>query len=261
MKFACTSQSYNRALSSGKIDLKKWLDISKRELHLDGIEIEDKHLLNTDREYLGTLQRLVADNRLVISNIAFYNNFGLESKDGRDKEFTRFEKYLFVSKFLGLRIMRIFAGWPGSNDPQLWKEMIIYLKRCCKLASEAGIVLVVENHNHGGFIKSSADVTRVFQEVGSKNLKLLLDTGNYIDGIVSIEKTIALSGHIHAKIKNLDEQGNEKTIDYREIFVLCKRVNYQGFMSVEYEGEEDEFTAVPRGLNRLREILQEVYSV
>lgn len=258
MKFACSSQSYDRAFSSGRLDLKKWIELCNRELQLDGIEIEDKHLVSTDEEYLKSLRKLVADNSLAISNIAFYNNFGMALKEDNDKEFARFKKYLSVSKSLGLHIMRIFAGWPSSNDPQIWKEMIGYLKEGCRLASEAGIVLALENHNHDGFVKLSEDVTRTFQEVGSEWLKLLLDTGNYIDGIVSIEKTIALACHIHAKLKTLDAQGNETTIDYPQIFVLCKKSNYPGFVSIEYEGEEDEFTAVPRGLNRLREIYKEI---
>jgi len=261
MKFGCSSQSYDRALASGKLDLEKWIELMAKELRLDGIEIEHKHLAGTDRKYLEDLGKLVAGSGMVISNIALYNDFGKASKAENDREFALFEKYLSASRILGLSIMRVFAGWPSSDDPRLWGEMIRYLKQACKLAEEAGILLVMENHNHGGFIHLAEHTTRAFEEVGSESLKLLLDTGNYIDGLVSIEKTIHLARHMHAKVKDLDAQGNEKTIDYPAIFALCKKIDYQGFVSLEYEGHEEEFTAVPRAADRLREIYREVYGI
>lgn len=261
MKFGCSSQSYDKALTSGKLDLEKWIELAAKELRLEGIEIEHKHLAGTDRKYIEDVGKLAAGSGLVISNIALYNDFGKASKADNDREFALFEKYLSASRALGLPMMRVFAGWPSSDEPQLWGEMIRYLKQACELAEEAGILLVMENHNHGGFVHLAEHATRVFEEVGSESLKLLLDTGNFIDGIVSIEKTIHLARHVHAKVMEPDAQGNEKMIDYPAIFALCKKADYQGFVSLEYEGEEEEFTAVPRALNRLREIYREVYGM
>ncbi|MFH1540225.1 MAG: TIM barrel protein, partial [bacterium] len=117
--------------------------------------------------------------------------------------------------------------------------------------------LAVENHNHGGFLQTSGDVVRLIREVDSDWLRLNLDTGNYLDGFESIEKTLLYTVHIHAKMLNVAPDGTDTTADYPALFKLLSDVNHRGFVSVEYEGEEDEFEAVPRGVEYLRRLGRE----
>lgn len=252
MKLAISSQSYDEALSRGKIDLFQLIKKAKEELKVDGIEIEDKHFKSVESAHLKEIKDTANSYGLKIVDIAFFNNYGLKTREKRDKEFENLKKWLNVSQILGLRFMRIWAGWPESKDPALWNEMINYLRKSCLLAKKAGIILALENENHGGFIKDAKSTFEVLEEVDSDNLRLLVDTGNYIDGITSIKKTIHLAVHVHAKFMKLDEKGNEKNIDYDTIFQLLRKNDYNGYVSVEYEGKEDEFIAAPRAVNCIR---------
>lgn len=256
MKLSISSQCYDRAISIGKMDLFELTRISREKLRLDGIEIEDKHFESTDADCLRRLDAEINKNNLEITNIAFFNNYGVEKKEDLDKEFNNFKKWLKVSKMLNLKLMRIFSGWPENQDPELWRQMIDYLKRSCEMAKKEEVLLMMENHNHDGFAKNAESVLKIFEQVGSDNLKLLLDTGNYTDGIASIQKTIIWAVHVHAKFNELNEEGNEKNIDYDTIFKILKENSYSGYISVEYEGEEDEFTAVPRAVNRIRKYVK-----
>ncbi len=255
MKLAISSNSYDKALSCGEIDLFQLIKKAKEELEVSGIEIEDKHFESAELAYVKKVKEKADSYNLQIVDVAFFNNYGIKTKEGRDKEFENFKKWLNVSKILGLDFMRIWAGWPESKDPSLWDEMINYLRKSCILAKEAGIFLVMENENHGGFVKNAQSTLKILKEVDSNNLGLLVDTGNYIDGIVSIKKTIHLAIHVHAKFMELDEKGNEKNIDYDTIFQLLRENNYNGYVSVEYEGEEEEFMAVPRAVNRIKQYI------
>jgi len=55
-----------------------------------------------------------------------------------------------------------------------------------------------------------------------------------------------------AKLYLLDEDGVEKFIDYKRVSNILRGVHYNGFVSLVYEGKEDEMTAMPRGTRFLR---------
>ncbi|WP_336515438.1 hypothetical protein [Pollutibacter soli] len=44
-------------------------------------------------------------------------------------------------------------------------------------------------------------------------------------------------------------------LDYKRIFSILKKVNYQGYLSLEFEGREDPATAVPKSIAMLREAM------
>ena len=256
MKLAINSQCYDRAISRGRIDLFDLFEMGK-ELRLDGMEIEDKHFASTEPAYIEELKAKAGEANLEIVDVAFGNNYGQATAEAREEAFEKFTKWINISNTMGLAFMRIFAGFPESTDRSLWHEMIKCLKRACVLAKDFGILLAMENHNHGGFAKDAGTTLDIFKQVDAENMKLCLDTGNYLDGIIAIENTVHLAIHVHAKYKELDAQGNETRIDYRTIFGLFRAVNYAGYISVEYEGAEEEFDAVPRAVERMRKYINE----
>jgi sugar phosphate isomerase/epimerase len=41
-------------------------------------------------------------------------------------------------------------------------------------------------------------------------------------------------------------------LDYKRIIAILQKVNYQGYISLEFEGKEDAATAVPKSIEMLR---------
>jgi sugar phosphate isomerase/epimerase len=132
--------------------------------------------------------------------------------------------------------------------------MIASLRTVCARAEAAGVALVMENHNHGGFVQTADDVAAILDAVGSPALSLLLDTGNFLDGRPSIERTASLARHAHAKFTRVGRNGRDERIDNAGAIDLLRAAGYRGAVSVEYEGEEAGRTAVPRALGYLRSL-------
>jgi L-ribulose-5-phosphate 3-epimerase len=44
-------------------------------------------------------------------------------------------------------------------------------------------------------------------------------------------------------------------MDYKRIIEILKKVSYQGYVSLEFEGKEDPFSAVPKSIDMLRAAL------
>ena len=54
------------------------------------------------------------------------------------------------------------------------------------------------------------------------------------------------------KIYNMDENGRERWIDYDRVFGILRKVRYNGFISMIYEGKEDKMIVIPKAIRLLR---------
>ncbi|MFQ5926758.1 MAG: sugar phosphate isomerase/epimerase family protein [Terriglobia bacterium] len=259
MKLGCSSQSYHSAFQQKRLDLFSWIDHCVDGLQLDGIEIEDKHFPSTSPAFLHALRKQIALRQLTLSSVTIVNNFGLPTAEEREAQVAYVRRWLAVAHELGSPVLRIFAGWPRPEAAEwLWDKMVDCLKQSCIYAEQAGVCLSLENHNHGGFVRVAEDALRILEQVGSEWLRLNLDTGNYLDGLRSIEKTASWAVHVHAKLHDVAADGTERRLDYRKILAILKRANYRGFLSLEYEGAQDAFEVLPRAVARFRQLLREV---
>ncbi|SDP09552.1 Sugar phosphate isomerase/epimerase [Paenibacillus sp. yr247] len=238
MKIACSSQSFDLALLNDEMSLEEFYSFCSTFDFIKGVELEDKHLKYPhDAEYLAQVLELSKKFGLPIVNLAFDCNFGYKSEEKLEKELVRVRTWVEVAKALEIPRFRLFAGWPDENKENQWPKMIEYLKQGAAIIKEAGMTVVVENHNHGGFLSNSDDVVRMFDDVGSDVITLLLDTGNYVDELPGVLKTAKWSGHVHAKVKEIDDTGRPITIDYPPMVKVLAENQYNGFLSIEYEGD------------------------
>jgi len=252
VKIGCTSWSYHRAIEQGRTNMKEWVKLCAEQLNIDGIELLDVHFPSTSNRFIKEIKKMAIDLGLTICCVDVSNNFGIINEHKRTDEIEKVKKWIDIAAKFGAPILRVFAGWPEDEDEESWNRMIDSLTKVSDYAEEIGIVLGLENHNHKGFIKTGDDILRIMEQVNSRWLAFLLDTGNFVDGLRSIEKTAHLAVHVHVRLANLDKGGEEK-----EILDILNRVKYRGFLSIEYEGEEDELSAVPRRVEFLKDILRE----
>jgi len=278
MKLACSSWSFEQVIAAGQMDQREWLRFCAEELALDGVELLDRHFPSTDIAYLREIKKLCADLYLTICGASVSNDFGrLETAEGQ-QEMERVKSWVDIAQFLGAPVLRVFAGWvpaeqrreqgrglPGvlgrllrredGARKRLWDEMVSCLRECAAYAEEKGIVLGLENHDGNGLVVTSDEVERCLREVGSPWLRLNLDTGNYGD-LASIERTLPLAVKVHAKFYDVDEEGRDRRLDWERIMGILTDSGYRGFLSIEYEGEEDPRTALPRAVGYLRKLMR-----
>jgi sugar phosphate isomerase/epimerase len=252
---ACSSESYGKELDAGRLMLADWFKLASEELELAAVELEDRHIGSPTPERLAAVRAAADRYGLEIVNIAFMNNFGLADEARRTQEQSRTMAWIDASQHLRTRFLRTFAGWPEGDRAARWQPMLASLRTVAGEAHRRGVKLVMENHNHGGFVQTASDVQTILREVGSPALSLLLDTGNYLDGLTSIASTAHLAKHVHAKFTKVSPDGRDARVDHDQVFPLLDASGYNGCVSVEYEGEEPGMTAVPRALAYLRSLL------
>ena len=277
MKLGCSSWSYHRPISEGRLDQRQWLRICAEELELDGVELLDLHFPALGREYLREIKRTCAELQLTVSCVSVSNDFGVNGEEALERELARVKQWVNITSFLGAPVLRVFAGWLPPDEygqagggwirrlgrrigvgrdakAEHWPTIIKYLRECAEYAGEQGIVLGLENHNGRGIVGTADEVERCLDEVASPWLRLNLDTGDYGD-LQSIRRTVARAVHIHAKLYDLDDAGADPRFDWREIMRVLTEGGYRGYLSIEYEGDEDAMTAVLRGVRELRRLL------
>jgi sugar phosphate isomerase/epimerase len=266
VRISCSSQSLDRKIAAGTMDLPGFVRYAAQTLQIPCVEFEDKHLEGTSPAYLSKLRAEVERLGLTIANLAFFCSFGYTTRAENDAELERATRWMEAARTLGSPCFRIFAGWMGGPNPGLgtagpaaakpevaWAEMIGYVRAACERARECGLHVVIENHDHGGFLSSSRDVLRLFAEAGSDNLSLLLDTGNYVDGLEGIARTAHLAKrHVHLKARDTQADGRDAAFDFDATLDLLASAGFDGSLSVEYEGTQEEFDCLPRIVSYLK---------
>jgi sugar phosphate isomerase/epimerase len=184
------------------------------------------------------------------------------------------KRWVDVAAFMGVPLVRIFAAWIPEGEPEeeVWARMMPCMKEVASYGEEKGVVMGLHNHNHGCVTRTGKDVRRIIDEVDSPYFSHILDTGQYVgspgasgaggvedpslDFYGSIEETAPLAVHVRAKIYRIGT-GEEAWLNYRRIFDILKRVNYNGWVSVVYEGQEvePEERAVPKAVRYLRRFI------
>tara|TARA_Y100000588_G_scaffold97414_2_gene105737 strand:- start:38086 stop:38916 length:831 start_codon:yes stop_codon:yes gene_type:complete len=272
MKLGCMSLSYSHQFRDGLIDLEGFIDRAY-DLGLDGIDIHTRAFASTEPDYLRNIRMRCLKRGLAMSYIGVSNNFGLP-KDELPGVVADVKHWVDVAEFLGIPLVRIFAAWIPEGEPeeQVWDRMMPCMEEVAAYGQEKGVVLGLHNHNHGCVTRTSKEVKRILEGVDNPYLSHILDTGQYVgspgasgaDGkedpalnfYGSIEETAPLAVHVRAKIYRIST-GEEAWLDYPRIFKILNGVDYNGWVSVVYEGQADEAeeTAVPKAVSYLRKFV------
>lgn len=238
-----------------------------RALNFDGIDPHYRDLGDASREMLKRVRRTALDNGLSISSMCVSTEFGRNAA-AIPAEIEKAKKAMEAGMFLGSPVCRLFVGSAPSPDKteESFRWSVEALRKCAEIG--AGLGMLVALQNHSGLTSTGDDMLRFHKEVNHPNFSLLLDTGHFTgrDGpngpkiaghtyenyYRSIEQVAPITQFVRAKLYQLDERGKEKYIDYNRIFNILRGVHYNGFVSLVYEGKEDELAAIPRGARFLR---------
>lgn len=252
MRLGCICGSFNRSFDSGALDQLGFLRRCAEDLGVRGVELQDIHFPQTRPAYLAMLRRAARELDLAVIGVGVHNDFGRADPTLRQSEVVKVKQWIEVAEQLGAPMVRVFSGTPEGEPGKRWPAMIGSLWEVAEYARHSGVRLGLENHNHGAFTPNAEMFLRVLAEVNSPYLVPLLDTGNYVDGWNSLERTLPTAAHVHAKFWRVAPDGSDETLDYPRIFAALKAAGYDGWVSLEYETEEPEATGIPRALAYLR---------
>ena len=274
MKLGCMSLSYRPDFGDKRMDLERFIDTAY-ELKLDAVELHTSAFASTDDEYLRDIRMHCLKRGLVIGYIGISNNFGKPESE-LPAEVENVKKWIDIAAKMGVPVVRNFAAWvqEGTDEEAAWSRMIACMKETAEYAEEKGVVIGLQNHNHGCLTRTGDNVVRILNEVDNPYFSHILDTGQYVGSpgasgaqgkedaslnfYGSIEKSAPHAVYVRAKIYRI-QTGEEVWLDYPRIFPILRKVGYNGFVSVVYEGweVEDAETAVPKAVKYLRRCIQE----
>jgi sugar phosphate isomerase/epimerase len=266
MRLSCLTLSFQNQFRAGRMDIFKFIQ-QCRALNLDGIDPHMSNLGGVARDHLKKVRRQALDAGLSISSICVSTEFG-RSAEAIPKEIAKAREAMEAGLFLGAPVLRVFVGSAPSPDKaeEAFRRGVDALRQCAEIGAEVGMPVALQNHS--GLTSTGDDMIRFYKEVNHPNFTLLLDTGHFTgrDGpngpklpghtyehyYRSIEQVAPLARFVRVKLYLLDERGREKYIDYNRVFNILRGVHYNGFVSLVYEGKEDEMSDVPKGARLLR---------
>lgn len=250
-------------------------------ISLDGVELLDIYWVNKENkdEEIEKVLTAMKSHNLRVSAYDITNNFVKESVKERAEEVVKVLNGIQVAKKLGTNIVRVFCGdIQGDLTYENGLDWIVEgLRKCAATAEKEQVYLAIENH--GLLAGKSRQVCEIIKAVNSPFVKSTFDTGNFL--LVHEKPTEAFEQlkneivHVHfkdfrKKTENESLRGFHSTegveligvipgdgeVDLAYIVNGLKSRNYDGWLSIEYEGHDDAKMANEEAVNRLRNLLR-----
>jgi sugar phosphate isomerase/epimerase len=272
MRLCCLSLSFKPVFAAGQMDDRRFIDLCA-QLELDGVDFNIASLRSLDKGHLREIKKSCLQHGLSIACVGINNDFGRPAGEQEAVQ-QQIRAGIDAAQFLGAPVARVFAGsiHPGDTRVAVWKRSIDGLKRAAEYGEQAGVVVGLQNHNHHNVTSTGDDVLQLLHDVDHPWCRHILDTGQYLgspgaagakaddarhhDVYKSIERTAPQAVLVRAKLYRLKD-GREAWLDYDRIFKILRRIKYNGFVSLVYEGWQrmDALHAVPLGVKFLRRSL------
>lgn len=195
---------------------------------------------------------------VVLSGSAVGNRFTQPEGAQLDAEVAAVKAWIDRTAALGAPHLRVFAGEVprGGDLAAARSRCIAALEACAEHAGRAGVMLGLENH--GGIVATADGLLEIVRAVKSPWLGVNLDTGNFhaADPYAEVARCVPFAVNVQYKVEMQRVAGGPKEpADASRVVKLLRDGGYQGFVTLEYEADEDPFVAVPGHLRQLRDLI------
>ena len=196
-----------------------------------------------------------------------------------DKEPEKIKSMVDTAADIGVSVMRHDTVWQAGGF-RTFKNILPYIADICRdiaeYAAQKGVKTCTENH--GFYMQNSLRMERLVEEVDCENFGLLVDIGNFLcvddDPITAVGRTAPYAFMAHIKdflIKDQADQGmittggrrligaaaGEGDVPVRQCVLSLLKAGFDGTFCIEYEAEEDPFTALPRAFKYCEAAVQD----
>lgn len=287
MKVSVSSYSFARYLKDGRLDFPGVVDKAAAmgfegvEFSGIGVECDDPQALPLARK----LKALCLERGLGVVSYTIGADF-LQAPGGWRAEARRLEGELAVAAEMGAPRMRhdVTRGFPKDHQgPSDFAAALPTLTEACRAVTQKAAALGVRTmfENHGFFAQDSDRCEALVRAVGHPNFGALVDIGNFLcadeEPAAAVTRMAPLAFHCHAKDFHVKPawaadpgkgwfrsrggaylrgaivgHGN---VDVPACLAALRAAGYDGFMSIEFEGMEDNIVGLEIGLANLRRYL------
>ena len=267
MKLGISTYSFVRAIQGGTMSVLDIFDFAKENgaVHVEVVPIG---FSLTDPEVLNAIVRKSNSTGVAISNYAVGGNLLQPNEEAFEKELKRLEGEVDIARQLGVTRMRHDIAWrapaeaTSSQFEADFPRLVDGCQRVADYAAQYGIVTSIENH--GFHVQASDRVLRIVEAVGRPNFRTTLDTGNFLvideDPAVIVPRHLPFASMVHLKdfyyrkFSWQPSRGWGRTaggryyrgsifgcgdLDTMAVLRALRDADYDGFVSIEFEGIED----------------------
>lgn len=272
IKLSISSYSYWH-FKKEKFPIEKVIDEAAK-IGVEGIDILHRQMESEDNAYLQKLKKHAFLNGISFTCLSIHQSFVSPDKEFLKKEIEHTKKCIQLAAKMGIPCLRLNSGrWntiksfdelmkhrgiepilPGYTEDDGFKWCIEGIQQCLPTAEEYGVLLALENH--WGLCSTPEGQLRIKKAIDSPWLGILMDTGNFLENPYDkLEMIAPYTSFVQAKTYYGGGEWYSLELDYKRIVAILRNVNYQGYISLEFEGKEDPATAVPKSIDMLREAL------
>lgn len=243
------------------------------EMGFDAVELLERQMSDFDNAALMNLKRLAFTEGLSLCSLSTHQGFVNPDPEVREKNVQITTESIELAYKLGIPTIRVNTGrWgtvrsfddfmaqrgiepalPGYTEGEAFGWVISSFEKLIPIAEKCGVVLGLENH--WGLGRTPEGVLRIVDAIDSPWLRITLDTGNFLeDPYDRLEQLLPKTVFLQAKTYYGGGVWYTLDLDYPRIGDLLRKYRYGGFVSLEFEGNEDAETAVPKSLDLLRSV-------
>lgn len=267
---AVSTYSYWRYRDDSKLTILECIDRAA-EAGFDGVEVLHVQMEDTSNAMMQQIKQRAFVNGLDLCGLSTHQSFVSPDAQARQENVDHTIKCIEMAYSMGIPTIRVNTGrWgtskdfdelmankgieprlEGYTDDQGFEWVYEGLEKCLATAEKCGVVLGLENH--WGLGRTAAGVLRCIHHIDSPWLRATLDTGNFLENQYAQYAELAPEA-VFVQAKTYFGGGTWYTldIDYERVAEILRDVNYHGYISLEFEGEEKHETAIPKSLAMLR---------
>ena len=285
MKTAVSSYSFHNMIVNQGLSV---FDIIKKakDIGFDAIEFTNLEIPPENEDVFELAQNIKLEADKVGIEISCYSvsaDLLCGSDDDLDKEIEEIKKKVDIANVLGVKLMRHDATFNFPKAPQGFYSVLPRLadgcKRITEYAKSFGIKTMVENH--GFFCQDSDRMEALVNAVNDENFGLQVDMGNFLcadeNPVLAVSRCARYAYNAHVKdfilISGEEDFPGEGFITTRggayirgtvighgvvpikQCTRALKKANYDGFLTLEFEGWEDTERAIKAGFYKLQQLV------
>ncbi|MDA1016104.1 MAG: sugar phosphate isomerase/epimerase [Planctomycetota bacterium] len=271
-RIAVSTYSYWRYRRDSKLSIEQCIDLAA-DAGFDGVEILHVQMQSETNATLQRLKQRAFKHGLDLCGFSTHQSFVSPDLEFRKKNVRHTIHCIELAYALGIPTIRVNTGrWgtsknfdelmknkgieprlPGHTDDEGFKWVIDGLTECLEAAERCGVVLGLENH--WGLGRTADGVLRVVNAINSPWLQVTLDTGNFLERqYEQYEQLAPKTVYVQAKTYHGGGTWYTPDIDYERVAAILRKVNYGGYISLGFEGQEKHETAIPKSLALMRRV-------
>ena len=222
------------------------------ELGVLGVDITTYWLKSTDPAYLASLRCFAYKQGMPFSGLAIRDDLCQPDPAKRKETLQSVKKWVDATELLGASHLRVFGDRlpPGATEDQGVEWVVETMKPACEYAAKKGVILGIETHY--GLSIQPGKIVEILRRVDSPYAGCNLDISNFHDNPYElIEACIPFATHVHVRDFYGDSQA-QTPLDLDRVWQMFAKSGYKGYMSAEYEGQEDPMTGVPKLVGKIK---------